>query len=404
MKTNSLKYAAPVYGRYYRDLAGKHGTPLLILDGQAVRQQFYSLSRALPGVELFYAIKSLPHPAIIRLLADLGAGFDLASSGEIRIVRALGVAPRRTIHTHPIKRDRDIRDALRFGCTTFVIDNSDELLKFLPYRNRVGLLVRVAFRSPTAVVDLSKKFGCSIPEASELIALAARLGIHVKGLSFHAGSQCGDAMQQVIAINACNTLIRQNHGTGSAPLSLLDIGGGFPVSYDHDASVNIDAFCAPIREALSKLPPHVSVIAEPGRFISAPAMTCITSVIGKTLRNGLPWYYLDDGLYGSFSGQLYDHMRYPLEVFSQPRKLRPSVLAGPTCDSIDVIAEEIPLPEMEIGDLVVGHMMGAYTSASATEFNSLEKAKILPVKMETQSVQGLVVREKGLSAKGQVLN
>ena len=100
-------------------------------------------------------------------------------------------------------------------------------------------------------------------------------------------------------------------------------------------------------------------------------------MIGKAVREGLHWYYLDDGVYGSFSGQIYDHMRYPLEIFSNDMRRLPSVLAGPTCDSIDIIAEDVPLPELQIGDLVAGHMMGAYTAASATDFNMLKKARFV---------------------------
>jgi ornithine decarboxylase len=150
------------------------------------------------------------------------------------------------------------------------------------------------------------------------------------------------------------------------------------VAYD-GGQVDIDGYCAPIREALAVLPPHVGIIAEPGRFFYGPSTACITTVIGKAVRNGLHWYYLDDGVYGSFSGQIYDHMRYPLEVFSDDARRFPSVLAGPTCDSIDLIAEDVLLPELNIGDIVVGHMMGAYTAASSTDFNLIKKAKFIVI-------------------------
>ena len=373
---NTIHFSPREKATYYAKLVQEHGSPLLVMDADAVRRQYLSLKQALPAVGLYYAIKSLPHPAILRLLAGMGSGFDLASSGEIELVRGLDINACRTIHTHPIKRDSDIRDGMRFGCTTFVVDNTDELLKFLPYRHRVGLFLRISFRSQSAVVDLSKKFGCSLKEADDLLALAAKLGIPVKGLCFHVGSQCADARQQVDAIHACNTLIRRHQDTGAAPISTLDIGGGFPIAYD-GGHVDIHAYCAPMRKALAALPPHVNVIAEPGRFISGPSMVCITTVIGKALRNGVYWYYLDDGVYGSFSGQMYDHTRYPLETFSDDDRRFTSVLAGPTCDSIDLIAEDVQLPELQLGDLVAGHMMGVYTAAFATTFNLLKKANVV---------------------------
>ena len=373
---NTFKISPAESDAVYRELIKTHGAPLFLLDCDIARQQYRSLRQALPDVDLYYAVKALPHPDLLAVLHDEGAGFDIASSGEIDALRQLHVVPRRTIHTHPIKRDRDIRDALRYGCTTFVVDNPDELLKFIPYRNRVGILLRVSFRSQSALVDLSKKFGCSVEQVPAILDLADRAGIHVKGLSFHVGSQCTDTRQQVQAIETCNQLIRQHHDVATMPLSILDIGGGFPVSYD-GREVDIAAYCAPIRAALSQLPSHVRVIAEPGRFICAPAARTVTTVVGRADRQGMNWYYLDDGVYGSFSGQIFDHVRYPLEIFADEGPVRASVFAGPTCDSIDVVAEDIPMPDLPLGTIVVGHMMGAYTAATATEFNSLKKAKVL---------------------------
>lgn len=375
---NTVNVSPRKSANQYREMVAAYGSPLLIIDRNQIRKQYVSLGRALPGVKFYYAIKALDHPTMLACLNSLGAGFEIASSGEIEYLRDLSVFPRKTIHTHPIKRDGDITAALRFGCTTFVIDNPDELIKFLPYKHRVGLLLRLSFRSPNAIVDLSKKFGCRPDEAPALLELSASLGIHIKGLSFHVGSQCTEAGEHTRGIETCNMIIRQYRRDGLAPLSVLDIGGGFPVSYQTGLT-DIKQFCSPIRQALAHLPSHVDVIAEPGRFIAAPAMKCLTSVIGKSLRDDRWWYYLDDGVYGSFSGQIYDHARYPLEVFSDRSHRYASLLAGPTCDSIDVIAEDIELPELSIGDMVVGHMMGAYTAVSATRFSSIEKTPIIDI-------------------------
>jgi ornithine decarboxylase len=129
--------------------------------------------------------------------------------------------------------------------------------------------------------------------------------------------------------------------------------------------------------ALGELPRQVRVIAEPGRYIAAPAAICVASVMGRALRDGYWWYYLDDGVYGSYSGQMYDHAVYPVAPLAAGGALHPSVLAGPTCDSIDVIREKIDLPQLDMGDLVVGRVMGAYTWASASEFNFFPRATVL---------------------------
>jgi ornithine decarboxylase len=373
-----------------RSLAARFGSPLLILDCEQVRRQYRALKAALPNVDLHYALKPLPHAAVVACLRDEGAFFDLATTGEVELVKTAGIAPERCIHTHPIKRDSDIRDALRFGVNTFVADNPDEVRKFARYRKKAELLIRVSFRSPNAVVDLSKKFGCEPGAVLGLLELARSLGVRVKGLSFHVGSQATESTKYIEAINACNNLIAEALLAGLPALEILDIGGGFPVAYTADVP-DIETFCAPIRAALAKLPNHVRLIAEPGRFLSAPAGTAVSTVMGKAKRDGRWWYYLDDGVYGSYSGQMFDHAKYPVNALKQGGELQPSVLTGPTCDSIDVIDDNIALPELEIGDLIVGRMMGAYTWASATDFNFFRRAKVVVIN-ERPAAAGRVVK------------
>jgi ornithine decarboxylase len=361
-----------------RGLVAKYGTPLLIVDCEVVRRQYLTLKSALPGVELYYALKPLPHPAVVAELRDLGAHFDVATSGEVRLIRAQGVAADRCMHTHPIKSPGEIVAALRYGIRRFVVDNPDELRKFTRHRKQAELLLRVSFRNPAAVVDLSRKFGCEPAAVPSLLETAADLGLKVRGLSFHVGSQVADPGKYVEAIAACRDLMADAAARGFDGVDCLDIGGGFPVAYRRDP-LPIRRFCQPIRQALARLPRAVRVVAEPGRFIAAPAGTGVASVTGRAQRGGRWWYYLDDGLYGSYSGQLYDHAHYPLECVGGLGPRHPSVLAGPTCDSIDVIREDLPLPELQIGDLIVGRMMGAYTAASASDFNFIPRARIVAV-------------------------
>ena len=375
----SLRLQSPYTAAALADLVRRHGSPLMVIDCDVVRRQYRRLAAALPGVELHYALKPLPERAVVETLAAEGASFDLATTGEVELVRAAGIPPARCIHTHPIKRDEDIRAALGFGVTTFVADNPDEVRKFAPYATRVELLLRVSFRSPAAVVDLSRKFGCDPEATPALIDLAGELGIRVAGLSFHVGSQSRKPDTKLRAIEACAAIIRDRQGRGISTPATLDIGGGFPIDY-REPAMPIEEFCAPIRAGLAALPPGTRVIAEPGRFICGPAGTVLATVMGRAFRDGRWWYYLDDGLYGSFSGQLFDHARYPVQPL-QPAAgpLQSSVLAGPTCDSIDVIAEDIELPPLHAGDIIVGRQMGAYTLASATDFNFFPRARTVIV-------------------------
>jgi ornithine decarboxylase len=378
-------------------LVSRFGSPLLVVDCDQVRRQYRALQAALPGVDLHYALKPLPHAAVVACLRDEGAFFDLATTGEVELVKAQSVTPERCIHTHPIKRDSDIREALRYGVNVFVADNPDEIRKFVRYRKRAELLIRVSFRSPTAIVDLSRKFGCEPGAVLGLIELARSLGIRVRGLSFHVGSQAAEPSKHVEAIRACTNLLAEALLAGLPSLDILDIGGGFPVAY-HDSVTPIEEFCAPIRAALGKLPTHVRVIAEPGRFIAAPAAIAVASVMGRAKRDGRWWYYLDDGLYGSYSGQLFDHAKYPLTTLRQGGELFPSVLAGPTCDSIDVIDDSLMLPELAIGDLVVGRMMGAYTWASATDFNFFQRAKVVVMNERPADARRIVALQPARAA------
>jgi ornithine decarboxylase len=372
------RFIDPFQPAEVRRLVGEFGSPLVILDCERVRVQFRKLRKALPEVDLHYALKPMPHPAVVQTVIEEGGYLDLATSGEVQLVQRLGVAPDRCIHTHPIKREQDIANALAYGVRLFVADNPDEVHKFARRSAEAELLLRVSFRAPGAVCDLSRKFGCDPEDLLALARIAADLGIGVRGLSFHVGSQTADATKHVEALTACTKLIAAARRERLGVFDTLDIGGGFPIDYAQPVQ-DIGRFCAPLRVAVAKLPKRVRVIAEPGRYIVGPSAIGVASVMGRARREGHWWYYLDDGLYGSYSGQLFDHAQYPVEPLRDGEERLPSVLAGPTCDSIDVIAENLMLPPLKPGDLIVGRAMGAYTWASASEFNFFPKATVVAV-------------------------
>jgi ornithine decarboxylase len=364
-----------------RRLVREFGSPLLILDCERVRAQWHKLRKALPRVELHYALKAMPHAAVVETVIAEGGFLDLATSGEVQLVKRLAVPPERCIHTHPIKRAADIANAFEFGVRLFVADNPDEVRKFTHLAGQAQLLLRVSFRNPGAMVDLSRKFGCDPEDLLPLARAAAEAGIEVRGLSFHAGSQTPDARRHVEALEACVRLMRAARRERLGAFDTLDIGGGFPIDYAQPVQ-DIVRFCAPLRAAVARLPRRVRVIAEPGRYIVGPAAVSVASVMGRAKREGHWWYYLDDGLYGSYSGQLFDHARYPVETLRDGEERLPSVLAGPTCDSTDVVAENLMLPQLKAGDLIVGRAMGAYTWASATDFNFFPRATVVAVNQQ----------------------
>jgi ornithine decarboxylase len=355
----------------------KARTPFLVLQRSAVRENLAKLATALPEAAIHYAVKSNNHPAILEEVAEAGYSFDIASYSELIQVTNAGGRADELIHSHPIKSRDDIERSVKAGTSLFVVDNLDEIDKFAPYADKVRLLIRFKVENSSAVVNLSYKFGCEPSEALTLARHIKHLGLQYHGLTFHVGSQCTKSEVYTKAIDTASEIIGQLESK-RFKTKLLDIGGGFPVPYT-DELPNINEFCRPIRKALStKIKEDISLACEPGRYISASAATLAASVIGKSTRSGTPWYFLDDGLYGSFSGRLYDHCLY--QVFTNRNTTwKHSVLAGPTCDSFDVIYNDILLPPLKTGDVLLFPAMGAYCSVSASTFNSLRKAEYIVI-------------------------
>ena len=225
-----------------RAAAAAHGTPVLLLSTAAVRDRYRALRSALPGVELHYAVKALPHAAVIAELAAEGSSFDVASEGELALLRSAGVDAARCIHAHPVKRPDDVARSVARGCRTFVFDNRDELSKLEPFRGSVDLLLRVSFPNEHAWCDLSAKFGADPAAAAPLLAAAAHAGHRVRGLSFHVGSQVTDPAAFVAAIRECRRIVDVARRRGIHSLDTLDIGGGFPVGYTEPVAAIAD-FC-----------------------------------------------------------------------------------------------------------------------------------------------------------------
>jgi ornithine decarboxylase len=363
-------------------LVARHGTPLLVLDPGRLVEQYRALRDALPDVQPYYAVKALAHPAALAALRDAGGCFDVASPHEVALVVGLGIAPERCIYTHPVKKREDVVAAVRAGIRTFVFDSEGELAKFAGLEDRVDLLLRIGYRTRAALIDLSYKFGAEPGEAVDLLRAAQGSGLRVRGLSFHPGSQLASPDPLREDLRHAAMLIDCAADLG-IELDVLDIGGGLPVPYDA-AVPPLESFTAVIAEEIGPLVRRgISVISEPGRFLAAPAMLAVASVVGVNRRGGVPWYYLDDGLYGSFSNVLSDHVHPTVHAYEAlagvERDAVPSVLAGPTCDSTDVITTGARLPALEVGDLVVAPCMGAYTAVTACEFNGIPRTPVVVV-------------------------
>ena len=348
-------------------------TPLMLLSRSEIQRNYQTLSTALPRAAIHYAVKSNNHQVILDELRRQGGNFDVCSASETDAALRTGVSPQALVHTHPIKPVHEFDYAVSKGVEVFVVDNAEEIRKLIRYSGRkLKVLIRYRINANIkAVVNLQYKFGCTVDEVLPLARLIERTGHEFYGLCFHIGSQCVCAENYVKAISTAHDLIRTLDLTGF-DTRMLDIGGGFPVQYVEPIPP-IEEFCKPINSALnSHIRPGIKLICEPGRFISASPITLICSVIGKSWRDGKTWYYLNDGLYSTFSGIVYDHCQYPVVTDRQGDE-RLSVLAGPTCDSFDVMYDGLMIPDHEIGDMMVFPLTGAYCAVSASDFNSLKR-------------------------------
>ncbi len=371
-------------------LAESHGSPLFIMDHDEIRNNYAMFKKYLPRVQAYYAVKANPDPAIVRTLFDAGASFDVASLPEFMVVydiiKEMPEQERqqwiwdKIIYANPIKANETLQELDRYKpLVTF--DNREEIIKIKEYAPHSGLALRLRVPNTGAMVELSSKFGAGPGEAVDLILEAEKEGLTVEGLSFHVGSQTTNFENFVQAINLAAMIFREAKERGYNKMFLLDIGGGFPAPYD--ASVKpFSELAKRINAELERLfPPEIEILAEPGRFMVATAGTAVSKIIGKAVRDGKLCYYIDDGVYHTFSGIIFDHCQYHLEAFKEgPTQI--CTVFGPTCDALDVIsmAEELPY-NLERGDLLFSRNIGAYSGASSTWFNGFPPAKVIHVNL-----------------------
>ncbi len=353
-------------------LADAYGTPLLVLSLEQIENNYNFLKQHMPRVKVHYAVKANPDERIVRKVADLGGSFDVASDGEIRDLSAMGIEGSRLLYANPFKTAAGLDACREAGVNRFTFDSASELTKIAQSCPGASVLLRVRIDNTGALVDLNKKFGTAPAEAVSLLKLAGDVGLNPIGLCFHVGSQTTSADPYIRALDKCRELFDQAR-TAGYDLRVLDIGGGYPVpSMVED--VDAGGMLKEINDKIEELFPETEIWSEPGRFICATAVNMITKVIGVTERNGQAWYFLDEGVYGTFSGVLFDHWDYDLISFKEGYEI-PATFAGPSCDSLDVICCERMTVPLAMDDLLLVPACGAYSSASATTFNGFSKAK-----------------------------
>ena len=369
-----------------QEIARKEGTPVVVIDHNVVRANYKAFHQHLPRVQAYYAVKANPDPAIVRSLYRIGASFDVASLAEFRLVyeNIKGLPAKeqqdfiwdKIIYANPTK-PRETLEALDQYKPLVTFDNLNELKKIKRFAPHAGVVLRLRVPNTGSVVELSSKFGADPSEAVTLIQEAFDLGLVVEGLSFHVGSQCMNFENFVQALNISASVMQEAEARGHK-IKILDIGGGFPAPYHRDVE-SIQVLARKINAEIDRLfSKDTEIIAEPGRFVVASAATSIAKVIGKARRDGKTCYYIDDGVYHTFSGIIFDHCQYHLKAFKRGQAEICAVF-GQTCDALDTISLSEDLPDLQLDDLVYCEAIGAYSNASATWFNGFAPAKVVHV-------------------------
>ena len=356
--------------------------PCVVVDLDVVRTNYLSFARALPDTRVFYAVKANPDAAILKALEELGSSFDCASTGEIDMVLATGAGADRISFGNTIKKERDIERAFKLGVRLFAVDSYEEVEKIARVAPGAKVFCRILCDGAGAECPLSRKFGCEPEMAADVLEHAHRLGLAAYGVSFHVGSQQKNVHAWDGALASAAAIFRACAERGIS-LSMVNLGGGFPTRYLQEVPGAIsygEAIFASLRRHFGNALPET--IMEPGRGMVGNAGLIETEVVlisKKSEQDAMRWVYLDIGKFGGLAETMDEAIRYPLRTPRDGDDTAPCVLAGPTCDSADVMYEKTPveLPlSLSIGDKIIIEACGAYTTTySAVAFNGFPPLK-----------------------------
>ena len=344
----------------------KYARPFLILDNAIVRDKARRFFAAMPRVRPHYAVKANPDRRVVKALMQEGCSFEIASTSELDLLIALGVKPAEVFYSNPVRSRQAVAYAAAKGVEWYVVDSVDELRRVHEIKADAKTYLRVATPNIGSDWPLSGKFGAGAGEAREIIQTAAKIGADLAGVTFHAGSQCRNPENWRVGIEKARTIFDAMAKAGLKP-RMLDIGGGFPVRHVKPIP-SIEVIGEVVNEALKAFPADVQVVAEPGRYLVSDAGYFVCRVIGTTTRAGKRWMHWDAGLFGGVI-ETTEGLKYKIRTDRSGPDI-PWHVAGPTCDSVDVILRDEPLPsDLQEGDFVYLRNAGAYTTAYASEFN-----------------------------------
>ena len=345
--------------------------PYLLVDRETLKEKVSLIGKGITNSKVFYAVKANPDIEVIKYLNNLGIGFEIASEGELAILKELKVEPDRVITSNPVKTFKFLREAVKYGIDYYAFDSIAEIDKLSKYAPNKKVYVRLTVPNEGSEWPLSKKFGVETEDAVSLLCLARKKGLDPVGITFHVGSQCNNIYNWNTAIDKARQVkeLAQKEGI---EIKMLNIGGGYPITYIKKVP-DIETIEAKINNLIQEYFPEAEIFIEPGRAVVGDSGIFISRIIGKAQRGNENWLYIDvgvfNGLMESIGGIKY---QYIVGSRGEPKEW---TIAGPSCDSFDVIDRDVLLPEPDVGSLILILSAGAYTISYASEFNGFSIPK-----------------------------
>jgi len=381
--------------------------PFYLVDMQEICNLYKEWGETLPCVEPCYAVKCNPNEVLLQLFARLGTGFDCASSDEIDRVMKYGATPEHIVFANPCKMASQIQHARKRGVKRMTFDNVDELVKVAHHFPDAEMILRIITDDSHSLCRFSSKFGAQMRTVPTILAEGKKLGVKIVGVSFHVGSGCSDAEAHAQAARDALKVFEMGKEYGYN-MNILDIGGGF----QGGAMVKptLKEVADKLLPVLAKFPEGTRFIAEPGRFFIAKSHTLVTYIHSrrvlydeKTNEPTQALYYINDGVYHSYNCIFFDHqhpvprsMVVPGSPDAEGRPVLPSMVFGPTCDALDCVVKNLPMPLMQVGEWLFTTGMGAYTNAALTHFNGFDGAITLMYMWGDEFIDDVIATGKGV--------
>ncbi|HNP26190.1 MAG TPA: type III PLP-dependent enzyme [Nitrosomonas sp.] len=340
--------------------------PFLLVDSNIVRQKTRRFMASMPRVRPHYAVKANPDRRVLKTLIEEGAGFEIASIAELDLLLELGVPAAEIFYSNPMKSRAYLAYAASKGVEWYVLDSVEELQKIVSVKPDAKMYLRIDTPNIGSDWPLAGKFGTHLADIDIIIEAAVKLKADLAGITFHVGSQCRNPQNWRVGIERALKVFADMRQAGLNP-RLLNIGGGYPVRHLKPIP-SIEVIAEVINEAIAELPETIQIIAEPGRYLVSDSAYFVCQVVGTATRNGKRWMYWDAGMFGGMI-EVTEGLNYEI-MTDRTGNCVPWSIAGPTCDSVDILMHDVMLPaDIQEGDLIYVPNTGAYTTAYASNFN-----------------------------------